>query len=35
MLGIPSTSQATIQPTSNLRNHFFAAYGRTRGAAAT
>ena len=28
MLGIPSTSQATIQPTSNLRNHFFAAYGQ-------
>ena len=28
MLGIPSNSQATIQPTSNLRNHFFAAYGQ-------
>jgi hypothetical protein len=28
MLGIPSTSSATIQPTSNLRNHFFAAYGQ-------
>jgi hypothetical protein len=28
MLGIPSTSQATIQPTVNLRNHFFAAYGQ-------
>ena len=28
MLGIPSTSLATIQPTSNLRNHFFAAYGQ-------
>ena len=26
MLGIPSTSSATIQPTVNLRNHFFAAY---------
>ena len=28
MLGIPSTSTATIQPTSNLRNHFFGAYGQ-------
>jgi hypothetical protein len=28
MLGIPSSSSATIQPTSNLRNHFFAAYGQ-------
>ena len=28
MLGIPSTSQATIQPTINLRNHFFAAYAQ-------
>ena len=28
MLGIPSSSAATIQPTSNLRNHFFAAYGQ-------
>jgi Carboxypeptidase regulatory-like domain len=28
MLGIPSTAQATIQPTSNLRNHFFAAYAQ-------
>ena len=28
MLGIPSTSQATIQPTINLRNNFFAAYGQ-------
>ena len=28
MLGIPSTSSATIQPTVNLRNHFFAAYGQ-------
>jgi hypothetical protein len=28
MLGIPSTSSATIQPTSNLRNHFFAVYGQ-------
>jgi len=26
MLGIPSTSSATIQPTVNLRNHFFATY---------
>ena len=26
MLGIPSTSQATIQPTVDLRNHFFATY---------
>ena len=28
MLGIPSSSAATIQPTSNLRNHFFAAYAQ-------
>ena len=28
MLGIPSTSSATIQPTVNLRNHFVAAYGQ-------
>ncbi len=28
MLGIPSTSTATIQPTSNLRNHFFAVHGQ-------
>ena len=28
MLGIPSTSQATIQPTVDLRNHYFAAYGQ-------
>ncbi len=28
MLGIPSTSSATIQPTVNLRNHFFAAYAQ-------
>ena len=28
MLGIPSTSSATIQTTSNLRNHYFAAYGQ-------
>ena len=28
MLGIPSTSPATIQPTVNLRNHFFAAYAQ-------
>ena len=28
MLGIPSTSSATIQPTSNLRNHYFAVYGQ-------
>jgi len=28
MLGIPSTAQATIQPTVNLRNHYFAAYGQ-------
>jgi hypothetical protein len=26
MLGIPSTASATIQPTTNLRNHFFGAY---------
>ena len=26
MLGIPSTSSATIQPTVNLRNNFFAGY---------
>jgi hypothetical protein len=28
MLGIPSTSSATIQPTSNVRNNFLAAYGQ-------
>ena len=28
MLGIPSSSSATIQPTVNLRNHFFAAYAQ-------
>jgi hypothetical protein len=28
MLGIPSSAQATIQPTVNLRNHYFAAYGQ-------
>ena len=28
MLGIPSTSSATIQPTTNLRNHFFGGYGQ-------
>jgi hypothetical protein len=28
MLGIPSTSVATIQPTTNLRNHFWAGYAQ-------
>ncbi|MEP6917921.1 MAG: carboxypeptidase-like regulatory domain-containing protein, partial [Acidobacteriota bacterium] len=28
MLGIPTNSSATIQPTTNLRNHFFGAYGQ-------
>ena len=28
MLGIPTTTSATIQPTVNLRNHFLAAYGQ-------
>ena len=28
MLGIPSTSLATIQPTVNLRNHYLAAYAQ-------
>jgi hypothetical protein len=28
MLGIPSTAQVTIQPTVNLRNHYFAVYGQ-------
>jgi hypothetical protein len=28
MLGIPSTTTATIQPEINLRNHYFAAFGQ-------
>src|SRR5205823_5322772 len=28
MLGIPSTSVATIQPTTDLRNHFFGGYAQ-------
>jgi hypothetical protein len=28
MLGIPSTASATIQPTTNLRNHFLGAYAQ-------
>jgi hypothetical protein len=28
MLGIPSSASATIQPTTNLRNHFFGAYAQ-------
>jgi hypothetical protein len=28
MLGVPSTSEATIQGTTNLRNHFYAGYAQ-------
>jgi hypothetical protein len=28
MLGIPSSATATIQPTTNLRNHFFGAFAQ-------